>query len=95
MVFARKEVLKFDKFVMDFDFKIKMKKQSATKNIKKVFESNLYLHKEKTEIEVPATIKETLEGQMDKRNMNILKKQTDLKSLTHAFPIFFCMILRI
>ena len=37
MVFARKEVLKFDKFVMDFDFKIKMKKQSATNNIKKIF----------------------------------------------------------
>ena len=29
--------LKFDNFVTDFDFKIKMKKQSATNNIKKIF----------------------------------------------------------
>ena len=37
--------LKFDNFVTDFDFKIKMKKQSATNNIKKIFESNLSLIK--------------------------------------------------
>ena len=36
--------LKFDNFVTDFDFKIKMKKQSATNDIKKIFESNLHLH---------------------------------------------------
>ena len=29
--------LKFDNFVTDFDFKIKMKTQSATNNIKKIF----------------------------------------------------------
>ena len=81
--------LTFDNFVTDFDFKIKMKKQSVTNNIKKIFESNLYLHKENTEIEASLTIKETLEGQMDKRNINILKKQIDLKPLTHAFEKFF------
>ena len=81
--------LKFDDFVADFDFKIKMKKQSATNDIKKIFESNLYLLKENTEIEAPPTIKQTVEGQMDKRNVNILKKQIDLKSLTHAFEHFF------
>ena len=37
--------LKFDNFVTEFDFKIKMKKQSVTNNIKKIFESNLYPHK--------------------------------------------------
>ena len=58
--------LKFDNFVTDFDFKIKMKKQSATNDVKKIFESNLYLLKESTEIEAPQTIKETIEGQMDK-----------------------------
>ena len=36
--------LRFDNFVTDFDFKIKMKKQSATNDIKKIFESNLHLH---------------------------------------------------
>ena len=51
--------LKFDNFVTDFDFKIKIKKQSVTNNIKKIFESNLYRHKENTEIEAPETIKET------------------------------------
>ena len=30
-------------------------------------------------------MKETLEGQMDKLNINILKKQIDLKPLTHTF----------
>ena len=64
--------LKFDNFVTDFDFKIKMKEQSATNDIKKIFESNLYLLKENTEIEAPQTIKETIKGQMDKRNINIL-----------------------
>ena len=72
--------LKFDNFVMDFDFKIKMKKQ---------FESNLYLHKENTETDAPPTLKETIKGQMDKRNMNILKKQIDLKPLAHAFEKIF------
>ena len=66
-----------------------MKKQLATNGIKKIFESNLYLLKENTEIEAPPTIKQTVEGQMDKRNVNILKKQIDLKSLTHAFEHFF------
>ena len=66
--------LKFDNFATDFDFKMKMKKQSATNDIKKIFESNVYLLKENTEIETPPTIKETIESQMDKRNMNILKK---------------------
>ena len=66
-----------------------MKKQSVRNDIKKIFESNLYLLKENTEIEAPSTIKETIEGQMDKRNINILKKQTDLKPLTHAFKTFF------
>ena len=80
---------KFDNFVTDFDFKIKMKKQSATNNIKKIFEPNLYLHKKNTEIEAPLTIKETFEGQIDKRNINILKKEIGLKPLTHAFEIFF------
>ena len=61
----------------------------ATNGIKKIFESNLYLLKENTEIEAPPTIKQTVEGQMDKRNVNILKKQIDLKSLTHAFEHFF------
>ena len=81
--------LKFDNFVADFDFKIKMKKQSGTNDIKTIFESNLYLLKENTEIQAPPTIKETIEGQMDKWNINILKKQIDLKLLTHAFEIFF------
>ena len=81
--------LKFDNFVTDFDFTIKMKKQSAANDIKKIFESNLYLLKENTEIEAPSTIKETIEGQMDKRNINILKKQIDLKSLTHPFEDIF------
>ena len=81
--------LKFDNFVTDFDFKIKMKKQSATNDIKKIFESNLFLHKENAEIEAPPTLKETIEGQMVKRNINVLKKQIDLKPLTHAFEIFF------
>ena len=66
-----------------------MKNQSTTNNIKKIFESNLCLHKEITEIEAPPTIKETLKGQMDKRNINILKKEIDLKSLTHTFEKFF------
>ena len=66
-----------------------MKKQPVTNDIKKIFESNLYLHKESTEIEAPPTLKETIEGQMDKRNINILKKQIDLKPLTHAFEKFF------
>ena len=60
-----------------------MKKQSATNNIKKI------------EIKAPPTIKATLEGQMDKHNITILKKQIDLKPLTHAFENFFCVILRI
>ena len=81
--------LKFDNFVTDFDFKIKVKKQSATNNIKKIFESNLYLHNKKTEIEAPPTIKRTLEGQMDKPNVNILKKQIDLKPLMQAFEKLF------
>ena len=46
---------------MDFDFKTKMKKQSVTNDIKKIFESNLYLHKENTEIEALPTLKETIE----------------------------------
>ena len=71
--------LKFDNFVTDFDFKIKMKKQSASNDIKTIFESNLYLLQENTEIEAPPTTKETIEDQMDKRNINILKKQIDLK----------------
>ena len=50
---------------------------------------NLYLHKENTEIEPPPTIKETIEGQIDKCNINILKKQIDLKPLRHAFEKFF------
>ena len=62
-----------------------MKKRSATNDIKKIFESNLYPLKENTKIEAPATIKENIEGQMDKRNTNVLKKQIDLKPLTHAF----------
>ena len=81
--------LKFDNFVTDFDFKIKMKKQLATNGIKKIFESNLYLLKENTEIEAPPTIKETIEGQMDKCNINILKKQFDLKPLAHTFEKIF------
>ena len=64
--------LKFDNFVTGFDFTIKMKKQSAANDIKKIFESNLYLLKENTEIEAPQTIKETIEGQMGKHNINIL-----------------------
>ena len=64
--------LKFDNFVTDFDFKIKMKKQSATNDVKKIFESNLCLLKENTEIEAPQTIKETIEVQMGKHNINIL-----------------------
>ena len=64
--------LKFDNFVTDFDFKIKMKKQSVRNDIKKIFESNLYLLKENTEIEAPQTIKETIEVQMGKHNINIL-----------------------
>ena len=66
-----------------------MKKQPVTNNIKKIFESNLYLFKENTETEAPATIKETIEGQMDKRNINILKKQIELKPLTHVFEKTF------
>ena len=66
-----------------------MKKQSVTNDIKKIFESNLYLHEENTEIEAPPTIKEAIEGQMDKLDINILKKQIDLKPVTHAFEIFF------
>ena len=81
--------LKFDNFVTNFDFKIKIKKQSVTNDIKKIFESHLYLHQENTEIEAPPTLTETIEGQMDKCNINILKKQIDLKSLTHAFENFF------
>ena len=77
--------LKFDNVRTDFDFKIKTKKQSATNNIKKIFASNLYLHKENTEKEAPPTLKETLEGQMDKQNIDILKKEIDLKPLMHAF----------
>ena len=50
---------------------------------------NLYLHKENTEIEPPPTIKKTIEGQIDKCNINILKKQIDLKPLRHAFEKFF------
>ena len=42
--------LKFDNFLTDFDFKIKMKKQSVINNIKKIFESNLYPHQENKEI---------------------------------------------
>ena len=53
-----------------------------------MFESNLYPHKENTEIEAPPTIKKTLEGQMDKLNIDILKKQIDLKLLTYAFETF-------
>ena len=64
--------LKFDKFVTDFDFKIKTKKQSATYDIKKIFESNLYLHKENTEVEAPPPLKQTIEGEIDKHNINIL-----------------------
>ena len=66
-----------------------MKKQFATNGIKKIFESNLYLLKENTEIEAPPTIKETIEGQMDKCNINILKKQFDLKPLAHTFEKIF------
>ena len=62
-----------------------MKKQAATNSIRKIFESNLYLHKEITEIEAPPSIKKALESQMDKRNINILKKEIDLKPLTHTF----------
>ena len=69
-----------------------MKKQSATTDIKKIFKSTL--NKEKTEIDVPPTIKEILESQMDKCNININSKKK-LKPLTHAFEKFFCMILRI
>ena len=54
--------LKFSNFVTDFNFEIK-----------KIFESTL--NKEKTEIDVPPTIKEILESQMDKCNINILKKE--------------------
>ena len=54
-----------------------MEKQSATNNFKKIFELSLYPHKENTEIEAPPTIKETLEGQMDKHNIEILKKEID------------------
>ena len=81
--------LKFDKFVADFDFKIKAKKQSATYDIKKIFESNLYLHKENAEVEAPPTLKQTIEGEMDKHNINILKKEIDLQPLTHAFEKLF------
>ena len=76
MVFVRRGFhsidLKFDNFVTGFDFTIKMKKQSAANDIKKIFESNLYLLKENTEIEAPQTIKETIEVQMGKHNINIL-----------------------
>ena len=54
-----------------------------------MFESKLYLLKENTEIEAPPTIKENIEGEMDKRNINILKKQIDLKLLMHAFDNSF------
>ena len=74
--------LKHDNLLTDFDLKIKMKKQSATNSIKKIFDSTLYLHKEKTEIEPPPTIKEILESQMDKLNINILKKQIDFFVIT-------------
>ena len=60
-----------------------------TNNIKKIFESNLYFHKENTETDALPTLKETIKGQMDKRNMNILKKQIDLKPLAHAFEKIF------
>ena len=69
-----------------------MKKQSATTDIKKIFKSTL--NKEKTEIDVPPTIKEILESQMEKQTIDILKKEIDLKPLTHALDIFFGMILR-
>ena len=87
--------LKFVNFVTDLDSRIKIKKQSAANNIKKIFESNLHLHKENTEIEAPRTIKESLEGQMGKRNIDTLKKQIDLKPLTHAFEKFFLYDLEI
>ena len=54
-----------------------------------MFESKLYLLKENTEIEAPPTIKENIESEMDKRNINILKKQIDLKLLMHAFDNSF------
>ena len=73
----------------DFNFKIKMKKQSAATDIKRTFESILNLHQEKTEIHVSPTIKEILERQMDKHNIDILKKETNLKLLTHPFEFFF------
>ena len=66
-----------------------MKKKSATTDIKKIFESSQNLHKEKTEIDVPSTIKEILKSQIDKPNIDILKKEIDLKPLTHAFENFF------
>ena len=81
--------LKFVNFVTDLDFRIKIKKQSATNNIKKIFESNLHLHEENAEEEAPRTIKESLEGQMGKRNIDTLKKQIDLKPLTDGFQKFF------
>ena len=66
-----------------------MKKKSATTDIKKIFESSQNLHKEKTEIDVPSTIKEILKSQIDKPNIGILKKEIDLKPLMHAFENFF------
>ena len=62
-----------------------MKKQSATTEIKKIFESTL--NKEKTDIDVPPTIKEILESQMDKCNINILKKE--IKTANACFWKFF------
>ena len=42
---------------------------------KKIFESNLYLHKENTEIEIcTSKFKRNYKGQMDKCKINILKK---------------------
>ena len=70
---------------MDSNFKIKMKKQSATTEIKKIFESTL--NKEKTDIDVPPTIKEILESQMDKCNINILQKEI-ITVNAHFWKIF-------
>ena len=87
--------LKLSNFVTDFSFKIKMKEQSTTTDIKRIFESTINLHKEKIETDVSPTIKEILERLLDKRNINILKKEINLKLLMHPFEVFFCMILRI
>ena len=72
--------------ITSFDFKIKMKKQSVKNDIKQIFESNLYPHKEKTEIEAPQTLQDTIKGQTS--TFNILKKQIGLKPLMHAFENF-------